>query len=86
MIMKTMIKEDLNTINGGMTGEGTLGGSKFNEGDRVASLANPDFGIGTVTGKKYYRGWHYYVENDKGGKLYPPENDLQPVLFMQVVN
>ncbi len=84
--MRTMIDEEMNMVNGGMIGGGTLGGSKFNEGDRVASLANPDFGIGTVTGKKYYRGWHYYVENDKGGKLYTPENDLQPVLFMQVVN
>ncbi len=84
--MKTMIKEDLNTINGGMTGEGTLGGSKFNEGDRVISLANPDFGVGTVTGKKYFRGWHYYVESDKGGKLYAPEGDLQRVLLQQLGN
>lgn len=79
--MKSMIKEDMNMINGGMINGGMLGGSRFNEGDRVMSMSNSDFGVGTVTGKKYCRGWHYYVASDNGGKLYAPENDLQLVLL-----
>jgi hypothetical protein len=78
--MSTMREQELKKVNGGMMGGGTLGGSRFNEGDRVMSQANPDFGVGTVTGKKYSRGWHYYVENN-GKKLYAPESDLQLALL-----
>ena len=37
--MSTMREQELNTVNGGMMGGQTLGGSRFNEGDRVMSQA-----------------------------------------------
>ena len=79
--MKKLNEKELTMANGGMNNGGMLGGARFNEGDKVTSKANPDFGVGTVTGMKYCRGWHYYVASDNGGKLYAPESDLQPVLF-----
>ncbi len=81
--MTNVREEELIIVNGGAFGGRTLGGSKFNEGDVVISKANPDFGVGTVTGKKYFRGWHYYVESAKGSKIYTIESDLEPVLFQQ---
>ncbi len=83
--MKEIKENELNTVNGGMglggDTAGMLGGSKFNEGDMVMSKSQPDMGVGTVTGKKYCRGWHYYVQPVKGGKMYVPENDLEPALL-----
>ena len=74
------MREELEKVVGGM-GNGTMGGSRYNVGDRVMSKSNPDFGVGTVTGVKYYRGWHYYVQMDNGGKMYVPQYDVVPVLL-----
>ncbi len=80
--MSAIREEELNLVNGGMAEGQMLGGSKFNEGDLVMSKSQPEMGVGTVTGKKYFRGWHYYVSIGKG-KMYVPENDLEPALLMQ---
>ncbi len=82
--MNEIKEKELEDVNGGSTpaaNPGMLGGSKFNEGDKVMSVSQPDMGVGTVIGKKYFRGWHYYVKPAKGGKMYVPESDLQPALL-----
>ncbi|MCR5673713.1 MAG: hypothetical protein K6F87_08390 [Lachnospiraceae bacterium] len=77
----TAIKEkELYTVNGGAENAQMLGGPKFKEGDIVRSKSQKDMGAGTVTGKKYSRGWHYYVSIGKG-KIYAPESDLERVLL-----
>ncbi len=78
--MKNINEKELEKVNGGMIGGGTLGGSKFEEGQLVMSKSQPDMGVGTITGKKYSRGWHYYVTVGKG-KMYVPESDLEPALL-----
>ncbi len=75
--MLAIREEELNRVNGGLAlaFAGAFGGSKFNEGDRVISKTDPGFGVGTVVGKEYHRGWFYMVVMG-GGLLYASEDDL----------
>ena len=62
--MSELIKDELNTVNGGMDVgviEEILGGPEFVVGDRVKAKYHPEFGVGTVTERAYTKGWYYDV-------------------------
>ncbi len=75
--MKSLSAENANKVSGGAK---TLGGAKFNVGDKVMSKAHPDGGVGTVVKSQYDKGWWYDVRM-QGGNLHTPESDLQPALL-----
>jgi len=78
--MLAMREKELNMVNGGtvfgkLISE-SIGGSKFNVGDSVISISDPDLGVGTVIEKQYNRGWWYNVAFGHG-TLYTSEDDLE---------
>ena len=78
--MTAFREEELNRVNGGAAPGRMLGGSKFNEGDKVIVKSAPEGGIGTVIKKQYDKGWWYTIRI-QGGTLYTYEGDLEAPLM-----
>ena len=78
--MLAIREEKINMVNGGAGIGEMFGGPKFQMGERVMSISDPDLGIGTVLDSEYNRGWFYTVAMDNG-MLYTSEADLEyPIL------